>query len=155
MFTCLWVLSCPFGGPALAASHPAAGRLTSELSAVWSCGGERNRPCLGQLSSRVEGQRWFSFLLRKFSRKKLYFPSAGLPGHYPKLLVSQQLASCRFVGTILVFESRPPKNPSCLEISLARSQREREREAETETDRQRQTQRDREFGAKRTFTVSR
>ena len=31
MFTCLWVLSCPFGGPALVASHLAAGRFTSEV----------------------------------------------------------------------------------------------------------------------------
>ena len=39
MFTCLWVLSCPFGGPALVASH-LPGRFASEVSVVWPCGAE-------------------------------------------------------------------------------------------------------------------
>ena len=93
----------------------------SEISHVWvSCCHES-----------VEGLRWFSFLLRTFPRNKLHFPSAGLLGHCPKLY-TQQLASCRSIETLLVFESRPPKNPHCLEINLARS-RERERERERES----------------------
>ena len=64
----------------------------------------------------------------------MHFPSAGLPGHCPKLLVIQQLASCRFVGTRLVFVSRPPKIPPCLEI------RERERQTDRQTEKQQQQQ---------------
>ena len=39
MFTCLWVLSCPFGGPALVASH-LAGRFTSDVLCGRGSGGE-------------------------------------------------------------------------------------------------------------------
>ena len=95
---CLWVPSCPFGDPALAASH-LAGRFTSKFGVVWPPPVSvlsRAKSAMGQLS-KGEGQRWFSYLLRTSFRRKLHrlisVPgSAGLPGHYSKLLVIQQLA---------------------------------------------------------------
>ena len=62
--------------PALVASH-LAGRFTSEVLC-----GRVGVSKIGHVwvSCRHESEehRWFSFLLRKFSRKKLHFPSAGL-----------------------------------------------------------------------------